>query len=348
MAEPRPFDDDKTAMIRALFEHSSDLMHLVDSAGVLLLVNPAWVRLTGYSEAELVGSPALDYFVTEDGEAAAPRLRDMAPGVVSEREARIRTRDGRLLWMASRTQKLEDGRYIVTLRDAAAQRARAEELEEARRTRKALSSAAGIGAWEYIPSTDTILWSDELIQLAGFDPEVVWTPELLFTLVHPDDRAPTEEALARAGASGETVSLEHRIWARDRWLAMRVTVRTERAIDGQYVLKGISEDITELAGARDAARNSERQIRQLVEAAPFAVAMMDHDQRYVVVSPRWAQTFGLEPDSDAGLAMSRAPKRFLLAHAAAGLQFVLAKAGEPRAVRDVARAWSRVKSDGSS
>jgi PAS domain S-box-containing protein len=315
MAEPRPFDDDKTAMIRALFEHSSDLMHVVDSAGVLLLVNPAWVRLTGYSEAELVGSPALDYFVTEDGEAAAPRLRDMASGVVSEREARIRTRDGRLLWMASRTQKLEDGRYIVTLRDAAAQRARAEELEEARRTRKALSSAAGIGTWEYIPSTDTIFWSDELIQLAGFDPEVVWTPELLFSLVHPDDRAPTEEALERAGASGETVSLEHRIWARDRWLVMRVTVRTERAIDGQYVLKGISEDITELAGARDAARRSERQIRQLVEAAPFAVAMMDHDQRYVVVSPRWAQTFGLEPDSDAGMAMSRAPKRFLLAHA---------------------------------
>jgi hypothetical protein len=40
--------------------------------------------------------------------------------------------------------------------------------------------------------------------------------------------------------------------------------------------------------------------------------------------------------------------RFLLAHAAAGLQFVLAKAGEPRAVRDVARAWSRVEGDGSS
>jgi PAS domain S-box-containing protein len=315
MAEPRPADDDKTAMIRALFEHSSDLMHVVDSAGVLRLVNPAWSQVTGYAEAELIGSPALDYFVTEDGGAAAPRLRDMAPGVVSEREARIRTRDGRLLWMASRTQKLADGRYIVTLRDATEQRARAEELAESRQTRKALGAAAGIGIWEFNPATDRIWWSDELIQIAGFDPEVVWTADLFFALLHPEDQATTAEALGRAVMSGEPVSLEHRVWARDRWLVMRVTVRTEPTVDGQHVLKGISEDITELAGARDAARGSERQIRQLVEAAPFAVAMMDHDQRYVVVSPRWAQTFGLEPAGDSGLAMSRAPKRFLLAHA---------------------------------
>lgn len=40
--------------------------------------------------------------------------------------------------------------------------------------------------------------------------------------------------------------------------------------------------------------------------------------------------------------------RFMLAHAVAGLQFILAKAGEPRAVRDVARAWSRVTGDGWS
>ena len=38
----------------------------------------------------------------------------------------------------------------------------------------------------------------------------------------------------------------------------------------------------------------------------------------------------------------------MLAHAVAGLQFVLAKAGEPRAVRDLARAWSRVTGAGSS
>lgn len=40
--------------------------------------------------------------------------------------------------------------------------------------------------------------------------------------------------------------------------------------------------------------------------------------------------------------------RFMLAHAVAGMQHVLAKAGERRAVRDVAKAWSRVSGEGWS
>lgn len=56
----------------------------------------------------------------------------------------------------------------------------------------------------------------------------------------------------------------------------------------------------------------------------------------------------LVPLAERCLADADGHPRFMLAHAVAGLQFVLAKAGEPRAVRDVARAWSRVNGNGSS
>lgn len=56
----------------------------------------------------------------------------------------------------------------------------------------------------------------------------------------------------------------------------------------------------------------------------------------------------LVPLAERCLANAADHPRFMLAHAVAGLQFVLAKAGEPRAVRDVARAWSRVTGDGWS
>jgi|LakMenEpi03Aug12_release.lakeMendotaPanAssembly.Ray.scaffolds.fasta_scaffold44785_4 hypothetical protein len=56
----------------------------------------------------------------------------------------------------------------------------------------------------------------------------------------------------------------------------------------------------------------------------------------------------LVPLAEQCLAGAEDHARFMLAHAVAGLQFVLAKAGEPRAVRDVARAWSRVVGEGSS
>ena len=56
----------------------------------------------------------------------------------------------------------------------------------------------------------------------------------------------------------------------------------------------------------------------------------------------------LVPLAERCLANANDHSRFMLAHAVAGLQFVLAKAGEPRAVRDVAKAWSRVVGPGSS
>lgn len=56
----------------------------------------------------------------------------------------------------------------------------------------------------------------------------------------------------------------------------------------------------------------------------------------------------LVPLAERCLANAHDHPRFMLAQAVAGLQFVLAKAGEPRAVRDVAKAWSKVKGAGSS
>jgi hypothetical protein len=56
----------------------------------------------------------------------------------------------------------------------------------------------------------------------------------------------------------------------------------------------------------------------------------------------------LVPLAERCLANANDHSRFMLAHAVAGLQFVLAKAGEPRAVRDVAKAWSRVVGPGWS
>ncbi len=81
-------------------------------------------------------------------------------------------------------------------------------------------------------------------------------------MVHPGDRAKLQQKMTRAVATGEPQRIEHRIRAGDRWLTMRVTVRTEPTESGAYALKGISEDITELAEARDAARRGEQTARK--------------------------------------------------------------------------------------
>ena len=296
----------KDALIRQLFDNSSDLMHVVDSDGRLKLVNAAWTRLTGWPEAELLGAKALRFFVTEDDAEATDRLAAMTPGVVAECHAHLRTRTGRLLWMASRTQKLASGDLIVTLRDASAERAREEEVEEARRTRKLLGASAGLGVWEYDPAADVIWWSEELATLIGFDTSITWTPKMFFERVHPRDRTDMQRVMTEATITGETVRTEHRVLAYGAWRVMRVTVRTQAGPGGMFALKGISEDITELAEARDAARRGEQQMRKArreaqvlarrlklaLEAAEAGVYEIDHKAQTFWCSPEFATVTG--------------------------------------------------------
>ena len=299
--------DDKTDLIRLLFNNSSDLMHVVGSDGLFKLVNPAWTRLTGWTEQELIGARALDFVVSEDSEATSARPGAIKPGEVSESQSQIRRKDGRLFWVAIRTQRIANGDFIVTLRDAAAERARNEELEDARRTRKLLGASAGLGLWEYDPQADTIWWSDELAELIGLDPKIIWTPDVFFALVHPRDRKATREVMAEAVDTGIPVQVEHRVWARDRWITVRATVRAEGRRDGSFALKGISEDITELAEARDAARRGEQQMRKArreiqvnarrlklaLEAAEAGVYEIDHVGQTFWCSPEFRRVTGI-------------------------------------------------------
>jgi PAS domain S-box-containing protein len=254
---------DKAGMIRALFENSGDLMHVVSSDGRLKLINPAWKTVLGWDEADVIGQEALGFsHPDDDREGVQERFRAMAAGGVSERYVRFRTKAGDYRWFAARTQKMPDGDYIGVLRDATEERARAAELEETRRTRRLLSESAGIGAWTFEPLTGRIEWSIDLLNLTGLGPEDIATSEQFYELVHPADRKRTLEIMARGVQAGEGATLEHRMKVGGRWTSWRATFRTEPREGGVFALKGISENITELARARDVARRGELKMKK--------------------------------------------------------------------------------------
>ncbi|WP_310541248.1 ATP-binding protein, partial [Phenylobacterium sp.] len=201
---------------------------------------------------------------------------------------------------------MPDGSHIVTMYDATAQRAAREEIEDARRTRKVLGASAGIGIWEFDLAANTIWWSEELVELIGFDPQVTWTPDRFYELIHPRDLEPMRRAMAKSFETGQPAKIEHRIRAHGRWMTMRVTVRPERRAGNVYCLKGISEDITALAKARDAARRGEQQMRRArrevqatasrlnlaLQAAEAGAYEIDHVKKTFWCSPEFERITG--------------------------------------------------------
>ncbi|MDB5477054.1 MAG: sensory box histidine kinase/response regulator [Phenylobacterium sp.] len=297
---------DKAELIRLLFENSGDKMLLVGPDGRVALVNPAWEQATGWRERQAAGKPFADFFHPEDLPGVRARVAANAAGQLVESEVRLKLKSGEYLWVAARRQMTPEGYHIVSMRDASAERARAQELEDARRTRKMLGASAGVGIWSYDPIAHRIWWSDELATMLGIDPQQVATPEAFGQLVHWRDRQRTLAMLARAVRHGTPAQAEHRLRARGGWMTVRVTIRTEPATGGLFAMKGISEDITELAGARDAARSGEQQMRRArreaqanasrlklaLQAADAGVYEIDHVSKTFWASPEFEKLTG--------------------------------------------------------
>ncbi|MFI4966124.1 MAG: PAS domain S-box protein [Caulobacterales bacterium] len=296
----------KSEMIRWLFENSRDLMQVIGADGRFKLVNRAWKPLTGWDEGNLIGEPALNFFHPEDIAGVRDGIRALTPGAVTENHMRVRRRDGEWGWFASRTQKTPDGDLIVTMRDATEERARAEELEETRRTRRLLSESAGIGTWVFEPAGNRIEWSRDLLALTGYAAQDVGSPEQFYAVVHPADRKRTKALMTAAVVSGVGATLEHRLKVGGRWTSWRATFRPEPRADGLFALRGISENITELARARDAARRGELKMKKAqreatasaqrlavaLEAAEAGVYEIDHVSKTFWASPEFVKITG--------------------------------------------------------
>jgi PAS domain S-box-containing protein len=84
---------------RALIDHMSEGLLLVDRGENILFANQAICRLLDYSESELVGQNIeLFLFREEDRPAMAERNRRRAEGIAEGYEIELRNRSGELLW----------------------------------------------------------------------------------------------------------------------------------------------------------------------------------------------------------------------------------------------------------
>ncbi len=257
----------KSAAARWFFDNSLDMFAVVNRDGVFTDVNDAWERITGWRREDLVGKTIFEFLHEDSYEEARDSRRRMKRDGHTVNQLKIRCQDGRWIWIQGRSRLDPNDHMVGTLQDITETVLQKEELEAARRTRSMLSEAAGIGSWSYEPYSDRIEWSDDILALCGWDQADIDTPEKFQAIVDPAQRDMVDATFRQSVRSGEGATIEHRFLTRDgRWLTMRATFRTERR-GRVFALKGISQDVSELAEARDAAREGEARVQALMERA---------------------------------------------------------------------------------
>jgi PAS domain S-box-containing protein len=236
------------------FENALDIFIVVSGEGVIQEVNPAWERVTGWLRDQTLDRSVFDFILPESHAEARATVQRLRKDGFALNCLKVRTKEGGWLWLEGRSKLGPDNEMIGAMRDVTLERDREDELAAARRTRSMLSEAAGIGSWNYEPDRGVIEWSRDITALTGWAQSEIGNPDDFNSRLHADDVEAAKRAFGLGVVKGVGTTIDHRMITKDgRWLTLRATFRTEPRPGGQFALKGISQDVTAMAEARDAA-----------------------------------------------------------------------------------------------
>jgi signal transduction histidine kinase len=192
-----------------------------------------------------------------------------------------------------------------------------EELAEAHEELKTRSHAqlaeaqalARLGSWEWDIGRNTITWSDEMYRLYGLDPESGPIDYQRYqSLLHPEDRAISADAVQHSLETGQAFSFDHRIIRQDG--AERIFHARGRVVkgdDGKPIkMYGTGQDVTDTrrasAALQTAAEYAARQataeaaaqhLNRVFAQAPVLIAVLaGAEHRFEMVNEKGYEMIG--------------------------------------------------------
>jgi two-component system sensor kinase FixL len=136
---------------------------------------------------------------------------------------------------------------------------------------------SGIGVWDLDLSTHRLLWSNAARALFGVADDLPLTYELFLSLLEPEERERTRQAVARSAETGCGFDVQYRVKGQSQ---SRHWVRAHGSIvmgeqGGPGHLSGIVIDIDEQKQIEEALRTRESHLHSILETIPDAMIVID-------------------------------------------------------------------------
>ena len=150
---------------------SQELLVVVARDGTIEAVNPAWRRLLGYADDEIVGRKFIEFTHPADLDATLAVFAGVLERpLVTPHEYRLRHKDGSWRWFGW-TGAFQEGRVLAAGRDQTHGRRRETALQDAEDfTRLALRSVGGVGIWTADLQARTCACDAAIADLYGVEP----------------------------------------------------------------------------------------------------------------------------------------------------------------------------------
>ena len=219
------------------------------------VASPAWTTLTGWTQAETIGRHYSDFIHPDDNPAIDGHGERLNTAGVSTCDHRMLSRDGSWLWVRSRLKRACDQRILVVIQDISAERRRDAERMRAARVAELLGLSAGIYVWRFDNLTQEYDLNPLMEGRDLSDPTLRVPAGIFQGAIHPDDRIRVDVAWNESLRTGAMGQIEYRyLFPATGWRRMRTTWHGLAPQDsGEWEMLGISQDVTEISDARDAA-----------------------------------------------------------------------------------------------
>src|SRR5580692_9829238 len=305
-----------------LFELSPDAVILTDEDFHVLRVNKEFTRIFGYTAEEAAGQWLPELIIPDELQAEGLKYRDaLISGKRVELET-IRQRKGGVRFDVSVVGKgislgFEQVGVQLIYRDITERKKAERKLERSEANLLESQRLVHMCSWAYDPSSRMVKFSPEVKRIYDIKSDQdIWAADFFLDRVHPEDRPVVEEIFRRAQLDKTDYDASYRIVLLDGSIKHIFSVgHPVLNQSGELVeFVGTSMDVTEQWKARtelekafeeikqrtEAARRSERELRDVVNTVPAHVWSTSPEGQVDFVNDRWLQFTGLALDEAFG------------------------------------------------
>ena len=278
--------EQSSQMFTAAFRSSLDAISISSVPdGRYLIVNESFLRMTGYTEEEVLGKSAVDLRLWVDEEQRQRVLAKLRVGTeIKEEEFLMRTKAGEIRTgqvSATRVQLGDRSGVLGMVRDVTERRRAEEALRVSEGRFRTLVQGLHIGIVLLGPNAETLFANRSVLEIFGVRNEQVAgksSAQFEATAIREDGREMpfAERPAPRAISSKRPVYGEVVGWRRANdvlWTLVDALPQLNQQGDVTNVILSIS-DITERKKTEEALRESEERFRTLVENLHVGVALM--------------------------------------------------------------------------
>jgi PAS domain S-box-containing protein len=287
-----------------IVETASEGIWVIDENHITTFVNQKMAEMLGYTPEEMIGNSTFDYTPSEDLEAGREALERRRAGQSEYAEWSLRHRDGRMIFLSTAATPIleKNGRYrgaFAMCSDITERKQIERKLRESEERLASALEAAQMGTWVWNNKAETLLCSETLIRLWGYEPSE-WKNSIdqFWKRLHPDDYSTVQGMRDQAWLAGY-FEVEYRvIWPDNsiHWIYAKGRAQFDREGNPER-FTGTAMDATRKKQAEIALRRSKETLQAIIDNTPAVIYMKDRNSRLVMVNKGLEALMGQEAES---------------------------------------------------